>query len=105
MITVPSNQIPGLRPADAQSPLEQLARRADVNRDGQVSNPEFAGFLSDLMQSLDREQAATPAPQSAEPATRPLDLSRLEAKDIPAPSPAASAALLRAAVLAASKER
>jgi hypothetical protein len=43
---------------ERSSLVEQLARRADGNRDGQVTSAEFSTFLANLMQSLDSEQAA-----------------------------------------------
>jgi len=43
---------------DPSQLVEQLARRVDTNRDGQVTSTEFSAFLSNLMQSLDTEQAA-----------------------------------------------
>lgn len=45
--------------ATERSPLiEQLARKVDGNRDGQVTSVEFSDFLSSLMQSLDHELAS-----------------------------------------------
>jgi len=46
------SQITSLTPAvtgtrDLEPLVKQLARRADVNRDGQVSSEEFAQFLTD----------------------------------------------------------
>lgn len=38
--------------------FEQLARRVDGNRDGQVTSAEFSNFLAGLMQSLDAEVAS-----------------------------------------------
>jgi hypothetical protein len=70
---------------------EQLARRVDGNRDGQVTSAEFSNFLSSLMQSLDGELAshresnpAAPSPAAAEPSpallplTEPAPLSRAQ---------------------------
>jgi hypothetical protein len=50
--------------------VEQLARRVDTNRDGQVTSAEFSNFLSGLMQSLDSELESTrqaDAPDQAAP--------------------------------------
>jgi hypothetical protein len=84
--------------AEPSARLEQLARRADVNRDGAVVQSEFAGFLSDLMRSLDREVAPPTAKTEAVPT---METVRIDSRDVPAPSPAAAAAALRAAMLGA----
>lgn len=53
-------------PAAERSPLvDQLARRADANHDGQVTSAELAGFFADLMQALDDDQSAQRAPAAA----------------------------------------
>lgn len=51
--------IQGAGAADRSQLVEQLARRVDTNRDGQVTSNEFSTFLSSLMQSLDQEQTST----------------------------------------------
>ena len=51
-----------------RSPLiEQLVRRADADRDGQLTTAEFSAFLEGLVQSLDRDQAAARPDAPAEP--------------------------------------
>lgn len=50
----------GTNATDRSQLVEQLARRVDVNRDGQVTSAEFSNFLSGLMKSLDEDAAATP---------------------------------------------
>jgi hypothetical protein len=70
---------------------EQLARKVDGNRDGQVTSAEFSSFLSSLMQSLDGEltshrdsNPAAPSPASADaspvllPSTETAPLSRAQ---------------------------
>jgi hypothetical protein len=63
--------------ADRTQLIEQLARRVDTNRDGQVTSGEFSTFLSGLMQSLDNEQSSfrtqgdpsVPSAPTADPST------------------------------------
>ena len=73
---------------DRSSLVDQLVRRADVNRDGAVTSTEFMTFLDDLVQSLDRDRAAeastpsspmaaAPAPAAAE-AAAPLSRAQAE---------------------------
>jgi hypothetical protein len=57
MITNMNAVISGTGHADRSQLVEQLARRVDTNRDGQVTSAEFSNFLSGLMQSLDEEAA------------------------------------------------
>ena len=55
---------------DRSQLINQLARRVDSNRDGQVTSGEFSTFLSGLMQSLDKKQSSHRTqsdPTSAEP--------------------------------------
>jgi len=89
--------------AEPSERLEQLARRADVNREGAVVQSEFAGFLSDLMRSLDRE-VAPPTAMHAETVPS-MEAARIDSRDVPAPSPAATAAALRAAMLGTAGDR
>lgn len=88
---------------NARSPLiDQLARRADANRDGNVTSAEFSHFLSGLMESIEaetREPAAQPPAASA--ATVPGAPELLKT----ASSPSAAADALRRAIAAATKER
>lgn len=58
MITNMNALISGTGAADRSQLVEQLVRRVDTNRDGQVTSAEFSNFLSSLMQSLDEETAA-----------------------------------------------
>jgi len=54
--------------ATERSPLvEQLARRADADRNGQVTSAEFSSFLEGLMQSLNDDQVST-TPSAPPPA-------------------------------------
>jgi hypothetical protein len=50
--------------------VDRLRKQADVNRPGPAASGEFAGLLTDLVQSLDAEQRATATP--AAPAPPPL---------------------------------
>lgn len=78
--------------ATERSPLmEQLGRRIDTDRDGQVTSAEFSSFLTGLMKSLDDEQApATPARNALSAANAPA----LTAQASPM-TPAQASALLR----------
>ena len=82
--------------------VEQLAKRADTNRDGKVSSAEFSDFLTKLMQSIDDEhgagtgQAQPSGPSSAGPIPVP---------STNVPVPASAAAAIRAIVAAVVKER
>jgi hypothetical protein len=45
-----------------ESPLvEQLAKRADVNRDGKVSSEEFSDFLTSLLDKAGETSGTKPA--------------------------------------------
>ncbi len=59
---------------DLQPLVDQLAKRADTNRDGQVSNTEFSQFLATLMESL--EAGAPPKVETSAPAEAPVTVSR-----------------------------
>lgn len=75
--------------------LEQIARRADVNRDGTVTNSEFSEFLSGLMKSLEEESAkSVDVAAPAVPAT-PAESSIRDAAPL---SVSTAAAALRAAL-------
>lgn len=91
---ISSTHSPAATDATARSPLmEQLARRVDADRDGQVTSAEFSSFLAGLMQSLDNEQGAATSPASAPtPAAEPV----LPAQPA-AMTPAQASALLRQA--------
>lgn len=97
-------------PAGASAPrsplVDQLARRADADHDGQVTSAEFASFLSELMQSLDDDlsahRASTIEPRidgrsGASPAATAVDAVAL--------TPAQGAALLERAFASAGKVR
>lgn len=71
--------------------LDQLARKIDTNRDGQLTSGEFSEFLAGLMQSLDDEQRSA-SPGTSEPASAGL----LNTPQ-PAMTPAQASALLRKA--------
>lgn len=93
--------------ATERSPLvEQLARKVDGNRDGQVTSAEFSSFLSSLMQSLDSELTADRAPD----ATAPSPAAASSAVMLPAAEPgtltrAQGAALLRQAFETVTRSR
>jgi len=91
--------------ATERSPLvEQLARRVDGNRDGQVTSAEFSSFLADLMQSLDGEQATSREP--AAPASAGAHQAAvLPGTDVAALTPAQGAALLRQAFAPVTRSR
>jgi hypothetical protein len=55
--------------ADLTQLVEQLARKADLNRDGQVSTSEFAQFLVNLLQGT--STSATASSTSTTPAQTP----------------------------------
>ena len=83
MIHTLSAHLPSAGATERSSLVEELTRRVDANRDGEVTSAEFANFLSALTQSLDDEQAAArgtadpsaptvpagPAPADAAPMT------------------------------------
>lgn len=50
-----------------------IARRADLNRDGEVTSPEFAAFLERLVQSLDDELAREREAASQAPSPEPVE--------------------------------
>jgi hypothetical protein len=50
--------------ADLTQLVEQLAKRADANRDGQVSTSEFAQFLVGLLQQTSTSSLSTPSATS-----------------------------------------
>jgi hypothetical protein len=90
-----------------RSPLvEQLARKVDGNRDGQVTSAEFSNFLSSLMQSLDSEltshRDAGPATPSAPIEPSPVVLAAGEAGPL---TRAQGAALLRQAFETVTRSR
>jgi len=74
--------------ADLEPLVKQLARRADANRDGQVSSAEFAQFLSDQL---------TPATTSK---TVPTSIETIHA----APTETSAAALLNVLAIMDMKE-
>lgn len=45
--------------------IDQLARKADANKDGTVSSAEFTAFLSSLTESLDHEEQAAKTPSAS----------------------------------------
>ncbi len=84
MITNINAALSGTGSADKSQLVEQLARRVDTNRDGQVTSAEFSSFLSELMQSLDTDvasahQAAGPAQAASSGEASPVLLSVAEA--------------------------
>jgi hypothetical protein len=86
--------------ATERSPLvEQLARKVDGNRDGEVTSAEFSHFLSSLMQSLDSELTADrgPDPSAPSPAAAAPSAVLLPAAEPGALTRAQGAALLRQA--------
>ena len=94
--------------ADRSQLIDQLARRVDANRDGQVTSGEFSTFLSGLMQSLDQEQSSNRtevAPSLA--SAHPVDSSTilLSVGNAGQLTRAQGAALLRQAFEAVTKAR
>ena len=87
--------------------VEQLARRLDTNRDGQVTSAEFSSFLSNLMQSLDTEQASQGAPgdRAQVPANGESSPVLLSLQDAGSLTRAQGAALLRQAFETVSRSR
>ncbi len=79
--------------ASKLAPLaERIMKRADINRDGNVTSEEFADFLSKLSASLEAELPARGAHQASAPAAP------VPAPPVPVPSgtiSAAAAATLR----------
>jgi hypothetical protein len=93
--------------ATERSPLvEQLARKADGNRDGQVTSAEFSSFLSSLMASLDQELSVDSGTNSsANPAVAgPSDV-RLPAAEPGTLTRAQGATLLRQAFETVTRSR
>jgi len=91
---------------DRSQLIDQLARRVDTNRDGQVTSGEFSTFLSGLMQSLDKEQSSYRT-QSDPASAQPVDSSTilLSAGNAGQLTRAQGAALLRQAFEAFTKAR
>jgi hypothetical protein len=55
------NNLTGPRSTGEASPLaDQLAKRADVNRDGKVSATEFSEFLTSLLDKAAESSATRP---------------------------------------------
>jgi hypothetical protein len=107
MITNMNAVISGTGHADRSQLVEQLARRVDTNRDGQVTSAEFSNFLSGLMQSLDEEAAShrtveAPMQRAAAGDTSPVLLS---VSDAGALTRAQGAALLRQAFESMARSR
>jgi hypothetical protein len=57
--------------ADLTQLVEQLARKADLNRDGQVSTSEFAQFLVNLLQGTSAPASSTGTTTPQTPVTNP----------------------------------
>lgn len=58
--------------------VKQLAKRADLNKDGQVSTTEFSQFLTGLLESITTAGSGTtkrdpPAPDGLKPATPAIE--------------------------------
>lgn len=97
--------VSGLKTVGERSPLiDQLARRADANRDGQITRAELDNFLSDLTRALDseleRHRAAAGDPPPAATSTTPV-----LAADLTAMTRAQASALLRQALETTRKVR
>lgn len=95
MITTTTGFVSGAE-AGERSLVDQVGKRADVNRDGQISSEEFSKFLQDLVRSIDaevdRDRAATDA--AVRPAHVPAAV--VDAVDAPVVASSQGAALLRA---------
>lgn len=72
MITTNALNTPKTTGADLTQLVEQLARRADANRDGQVSTSEFAQFLVGLLQQTTSTSISTPSTSSTSLEDTPL---------------------------------
>lgn len=76
-----------------RSPLmDQLAKQADTNRDGNVTTREFSAFLSSLTESLDKDLQRSAADVNAPGASAP------PAATTPAVSPHTAAQALAKAI-------
>jgi hypothetical protein len=105
VITNINAALTGTGTADGSQLVEQLARRVDTNRDGQVTSAEFSSFLSGLMQSLDTELASERQPdvQAASPGAGSAVLPSIaEAGPV---TPAQGARLLRQAFETVTRSR
>ena len=68
-----SNHLKSQAETSKLAPLaERIMKRADINRNGDVTSEEFSEFLSKLSASLEAELPATRAQQTAAPASAPL---------------------------------
>jgi hypothetical protein len=72
VITTNALNTPKTTGADLTQLVEQLARRADANRDGQVSTSEFAQFLVGLLQQTTSTSISTPSTSSTSLEDTPL---------------------------------
>lgn len=100
-----ASHLPSSKAATEVAPLvEQLAKRADANRDGKVTSAEFMEFLTELTSSLDGDAKSGGNLASSNASA----LSWLGGTQAPASSPSAgvpAAAAVRALVAALAKER
>lgn len=92
---------------DRSQLIDQLARRVDTNRDGQVTSGEFSTFLSGLMQSLDKEQSSNRTEVAPSASAHPAESSTilLSVGNAGQLTRAQGAALLRQAFEAVTKAR
>lgn len=97
MITTTNLRISTADAAEKSPLLEQLAKKADVNRDGNVTSAEFTAFLSTLMKSLDTEHGSKDIPKIDE-RTRDAVADVLTIASRQAASPAAAIDALRRAI-------
>ncbi len=99
-----TNHLPSSKASTEVAPLvEQLAKRADANRDGKVTSAEFMEFLTKLTSSLDDDAKSNGDLASSNASA----LSWLGASPAQAQAPAnrSAAAAVHALVSALSKER
>lgn len=99
--------VSGSASTDRSQLAEQLARRSDSNRDGQVTSAEFSAFLTGLMQSLDSEHASDAAAGGTAPIRETSETAPvlLPAGDAGTLTRAQGAALLRQAFDTVAKAR
>jgi hypothetical protein len=70
--------------ADLTQLVEQLAKRADANRDGQVSTSEFAQFLVGLLQQTNGTSTSTPSTSTSSTSPKPASIDETPLPPCPA---------------------
>jgi hypothetical protein len=88
--------------ADRSSLVDQLARKADVNRDGTVSDAEFRAYLSDVTGTAAALEPAPPSAEAPQSAAAPRTPTGAEPTE---PNPKAKAAALDRAIARTNGDR